>query len=58
MKTTPEAVFWNKKYRESEKLIERLILTLHNELPKKYPDDCEKCHGRNGGVKGNENIVT
>lgn len=45
---------------EIEKLklsIKRLKADLHYEAPDKYPDNCQICHGDNGGVKGNENII-
>jgi hypothetical protein len=46
--------------KEIEKLklsIKRLKADLHFEAPDKYPDNCQVCHGDNGGVKGNENII-
>ena len=46
---------WNT--RVNSKKIKRLKETLHHELPDKYPDNCQVCHGENGGVKGNENII-
>jgi hypothetical protein len=38
-------------------IVKRLIADLHHEAPEKYPDNCTICHGYNGGVKGNENII-
>lgn len=28
-----------------------------HEICSKYPDNCEVCHGANGGVRGNEQLV-
>ena len=49
-----------KNTKEIENLIikiQRLKKTLHQEMPDKYPDNCQVCLGDHGGVKGNENII-
>lgn len=37
--------------------IKRLKSDLEFLAPERYPDNCEICHGDNGGVRGNENII-
>jgi len=45
------------EFKTLQIIVKRLIADLHREAPEKYPDNCTICHGDNGGVKGNENII-
>ena len=43
--------------KDKNRTIKRLTSALQYEFPDKYPDNCTICHGDNGGVRGNENII-
>lgn len=46
---------WNSRYKNEQTILLDNIQRLKK--PKEERDNCQLCYGRNGGVKGNENVI-